>query len=535
MRRRGLGLRDRRRSDGVPALAPLDAIDRTGAVTRTDGTVLRILRVAPLDPHLLDGGRRTELADGFGELLDALEPEPACQVYVERPEGDDAGGRFHLVVPTAPAGRRRDGSRRSLERAERVRRSLCRSDLAPVLLDGPAVARLLTRRFDPAAAAETERQVELLGDTGEAPDTARGVAADLRRELARVTPSPGPRHVAIGDELEQVLALAPPADAGFGWFARLVDQREVGTVSLHVARPEPPATRCSIQLVVRERAGAAALAERADRVAAQVGDATGGAVQRGEFRQAALWGATLPLALDAPDAGDVVAPDALAAGFPFLGAGTGSPVGVPLGSDPAGTRLERFDPFDPALPRAGLLVTGAHAPAVALALLRELIDVEMLGAVVDPLERLGDAVSAGPDAQPRMVAPGDGTSPLDQARAGLAWLAERHRVTGAGGALLVVGAAVAGDAAGARWIRRAIWDARAQGVCLIVADDEPATGLDSVVRAFPQRLALEKTAGGLQGRWRNGARGERLVLVPAPTDLDPARRGRADLQPRRVT
>jgi len=72
-------------------LVSVEAIYRTGLIVRSDGALVRVLRVFPPNPLVMSETARAELAASFCHLAGRLRPNQSLQYYVEaRPVGLDA-------------------------------------------------------------------------------------------------------------------------------------------------------------------------------------------------------------------------------------------------------------------------------------------------------------------------------------------------------------------------------------------------------------------------------------------------------------
>jgi len=395
---------------------------------RSDGALVRILRVTPVNPLLLDRAQARALATGFARLGQELEPGVSVQFYVES-RGTDAPIGVHVVVPShgrashgrpaiRPAGAARGlALRASLLDAESMGARLTDLGTPARLLDGPDVAALCLRRLDQSALRHEGRPIEVLGelDAGAEEDAAARAAGDLRERLALLAPHFAARHAEIGRDLEQTVHLgSAPGAATFGWVAGLLEIAAPFVLSVHVHAPAAGAAP-TISLYQSLRvpgpdASLARLAEAADAAAERLAALAEASVHRGEFRQRELWLSTLPVALDAAAATHECAAERLGSAVPLLATRCGSSGGVSLGANGSGGS-ERLDPFDPLHPTAALLVTGQSAAVTARAVLAQLGAFGMRVATVGrpPLAaaRLGTDVHAGAwDVGDRRITPG---------------------------------------------------------------------------------------------------------------------------------
>ncbi|RKQ90824.1 hypothetical protein C8N24_0639 [Solirubrobacter pauli] len=82
----GLTIAERREPDELPEageLVPVEAIDRTGLIVRSDGAFVRILRVTPANPLVLSADDARRAATGFATTLEKLRAGQSMQFYVD--------------------------------------------------------------------------------------------------------------------------------------------------------------------------------------------------------------------------------------------------------------------------------------------------------------------------------------------------------------------------------------------------------------------------------------------------------------------
>src|SRR4051812_16795808 len=72
-------------------LAPIEALDSSGLLVTSSGTLVRILETAPKNPLVMAGRERAAVADAFGQIVGRLRGGQSLQFYVEaRPVQLDA-------------------------------------------------------------------------------------------------------------------------------------------------------------------------------------------------------------------------------------------------------------------------------------------------------------------------------------------------------------------------------------------------------------------------------------------------------------
>jgi hypothetical protein len=500
-----------------------------------------------------DGGELAALARADQQSVLRRSPDPAT---LER--------SVFVVVRLLPRGRRRrvaDDERRSLVRSDELSGELADLGLAPRLLDGPSVSRLLLRRLHSAAQPPVERRVETVGTLDPAHDLEqsaavahrlldhlRGAAIDFADE----------RVVQIGGDLEQTIVLGGlPTDAEPGWLRLLLSITRPFSLALYVHR-RPDGLAIAVYQTIREpgpNADPVRLATAVDDVVRGVAANLDVRVDRGEFTQRALWRSTLPLALDAAELTHAADAPAAVAALPLVD-GCGSPGGVPLAYGPNGA-VERLDLCDVAHRQAAMVVAGIAEPrnlAVQTIATRiasrgaTVVGVDLdgalsrdwaLGAVV-AADAPADALAAG-TAPVTLLDARRAAAPVEVLGAAAAALASRtglDRQAGeldgqVRGALVVAGAErLAAVTGGLEWIARAAGRARRDGVWLVLCTGDLAA-LAGVLPAVPVRFlfahddidlvrsrlglsapeaeALERDADELRAVWLNGERGRAVV------------------------
>lgn len=432
---------------------PIRAIDRGGALTLNDGSIVRALELTPLGALAASSELGDDVLDGLADLLGELAPGEGLQWHVdsrpvERDElGEPLGGdpppplarlatedaervrrqatdpatverTVHAIVRHAPANGRgarlaRAGAapgplassharllEQSLERVERLRARLATLGLRPRLVDGPGMSGLLLRRLRGVAAPSAEPRVEVVGSFDARAEAQLGIAA-AERLLTLLSDAPpdfeDERRVRLGGQLEQTIAVGAVPSAGVrDWLAPLLTARRPSVLSIHVRAREDGMLDLSAFQCVREpgpRPDPVRLATVVDGIVRDAMAASGVRMDRGEFVQQALWPATLPLGLDVVEGAHRVDVRVAAGALPLFADGCGSPSGVPFGRAPHG-HVERLDPWDLAHRHAGVLVAGGSARErreTALALIARLA---ARGAAVVALDAEGELGAA---------------------------------------------------------------------------------------------------------------------------------------------
>ena len=64
-------------------LLGVETVDRTGLVVSSEGALVRIFRVAPVNPLLMSGEEREKVAATFQRLISQLHAEERIQIVVE--------------------------------------------------------------------------------------------------------------------------------------------------------------------------------------------------------------------------------------------------------------------------------------------------------------------------------------------------------------------------------------------------------------------------------------------------------------------
>jgi hypothetical protein len=478
-------------------LAAVEALDRSGLLVTSEGTLVRILETAPKNPLVMAAGERVAVAEAFGHLVGRLRGGQSLQFYVEarpvqldalvaqgkaetaavaaeldasgeperaaalrrlgeaherslRVHADDQAAvdvRYYVVVPYTPEersvrvdwrsllpGKRRLATsslersleshrrvvRESLRHTDAIRSDLEALDLSTRLLQGPDVAELLWRRFNPTSGDRSPladaSSLELLGELELVSDAraAAQAAAELRDLVAAsAVDLTDQRYLRVERDLEQVLYVGSTPDAThFGWLLPALQAQRPFSLSVHVhaldrlrerarhrARhrrlfgvnrgaeqrgrvpdyemraQEDETEQLLLELSGQERAAVyevaiyqslrergpepdpLQLAEAADAASREITAASDAKVHRGEFLQAELWQSSLPLGRDIARRTRKYVTRHVGDSLPLVGTSCGSPSGIPFAFAEPGRTVERINPFDPAHDNATLLVS----------------------------------------------------------------------------------------------------------------------------------------------------------------------------------
>lgn len=428
---------------------PVRAIDRGGALTTTDGAIVRALELTPHSALAATSERGASVLDGVAALLGRLTPGEALQWYAEsrpvaadelsppftqtavlrppldRLAADDAVRVERLAAepaaieqvtcvilrtpPAATVRLARAGAAggpfarahtralaHSLERAELLAAELAALGLRPRLLDGPGMSRLLLRRLRGLAPQGGTRRVEVVGALDARAEARRAIAAaerllDLLRGFA--VDRSDERRIGIGGQLEQVVAVAAPPEADArGWLAPLLDSSQSFALSVHVCAREDGMLDLGVYQSLREHGPApdgVRLATAVDEIVRLAGTASGVRIDRGEFVQRTLWPATLPLGNDPGRASRRVDVALAANALPLFADRCGSPGGVPFARSAHG-RVERLDPWDATHRHACVLIAGGSARERAQTAVPLVVRLAARGAAVTVLDAEGE-------------------------------------------------------------------------------------------------------------------------------------------------
>jgi hypothetical protein len=309
--------------------------------------------------------------------------------------------------------------RESLRHTDLVRSDLEALDLSTRMLQGPEVAELLWRRFNPTSAdrepLRAPGRLELVGELELVADArAAAQAASELRELvaASAIDLTDQRYLRVERDLEQVLYVGSTPDAThFGWLLPALQAQRPHVLSVHVhaldrlrerarhrARhrrlfgvnrgaeqrgrvpdyemraQEQEAEHLLLELSGQERAAVyevsiyqalrergpepepLQLAEAVDAASREITAASDAKVHRGEFLQGELWQSSLPLGRDLARRTRKYVTRHVGDTIPLVGTSCGSRSGIPFAFAEPGRTVERINPFDPAHDNATLLV-----------------------------------------------------------------------------------------------------------------------------------------------------------------------------------
>jgi TraG P-loop domain len=319
-----------------------------------------------------------------------------------------------------PVEAHRRAVREHLAHVDSLRGELEAEGMPTELLDGEEVVRVLWERFNPGKADSGRRPttVEVLGELEASTDgdRAREAALRLRDGIAQSSLDfrSSHQHVTVDRDVEQTIMVANTAGrTHMGWlhtamltrqpytmsvyvhglerrrerqklkiayrrlftinrgaeqrgripdFDRYVQEREYQQLLHEMAGGELASLfRVSIYQTIRVRGPApnlTTLAEAVDYCAESIESSGDCKVSRGEFRQAELWPASLPLGRDVPgrarkyptvNAGDML---------PLVGTGCGSPTGIPFAFADPGRTVEMLNPYDEEHANHTLVIAG---------------------------------------------------------------------------------------------------------------------------------------------------------------------------------
>ena len=259
-------LRQRR---SATRLLPVEAVGPNGALTRSDGTVVRYLELTPGNPLALDAADCERMTRGFTELIARIPDGQSLQLYAHaapvvldevtaqlRAESDAANAglpterrqalqklaacheerlapaasdlpplavRYILVIPHARArgrGRGSDADSGAARHAERLRSALTGLNITAELMDGPAVVGLLRERFAPTAAGARPST-----ETSSLRDDICGSTIDLADR----------RTIGIDSWHEQTIYVSRcPERTFYGWLLHAMQTQLPWTLSVHV-------------------------------------------------------------------------------------------------------------------------------------------------------------------------------------------------------------------------------------------------------------------------------------------------------------
>ncbi len=379
-------------------MLPLAAIERTGAVVRDDGSLIRVLALDLPREAAIGASAAAATRRRIVRILEqiALSTGP-ISLHIEAvgsPSGvrelGSAAVETHLVCTTHHLGRRARRAPRSVGHAsvessayvDALARAFGRIGVAARVVDGVELTYLILRRIAPLARApQPVRPLEVVGTIDPAADLRTGarVARELRTEL-ELCAALDPRHVELDGDLEHIYEITGVSQTSAqGLLEPLIESGTMFTLSLHLtaARPEDRADEGESgvlygagYLALRVPGGEDAVERLLDahqRVCGRLAEIGGLLLRRGDFRQAELWPATLPIGGRVSDTTPSAAQE-LAASIPLLPGACGSPSGVPIGRSALGT-VERLDPWDSRHRTAGMLMvigpagSGAHVLA----------------------------------------------------------------------------------------------------------------------------------------------------------------------------
>ena len=395
--------------------------------------------------------------------------------------------------------------REHLAHVDALRSELEAEGMPTELLDGEEVARLLWERFNPSKADGGRRPspctVEVLGEL-DAPsdrDRAREAAIRLRERIAQSSLDfrGSHQHVSVDRDVEQTIVVQNTAGrTHMGWlhgamltrqpytlsvfvhglerrrerqklklayrrlftinrgaeqrgripdFDRYIQEREYqGLLNDMASGDLANLFRVSIYQTIRARGPApnlSVLAEAVDYCAESIESAGDCKVNRGEFRQAELWPASLPLGRDVYGRAQRKYPTVNAGDMPpLVGTGCGSPTGVPFAFADPGRTVEAMNPYDEEHANHTLLVAGQSGSGKTMTANVTLSRCLAMGArefVIDraghyeTLTRLVDGaqqIAIGADDSPYALNPWDVPDPNKVSREKIAFLLALHQL-----------------------------------------------------------------------------------------------------------
>ena len=413
-------------------------------------------------------------------------------------------GKLPTAPLERPVEAHRRTVREHLAHVDTLRGELEAEGMATELLDGEQVVRLLWERFNPTKADAGRRPsrstVEVLGELDAASDRdrAREAALALREQIAQSSLDfrGSHQHVTVDRDVEQTIVVQNTAGrTHMGWlhgamltrqpytltvyvhalerrrerqklklayrrlftinrgaeqrgripdFDRYVQEREYQQLLNEMASGDMASLfRVSIYQTVRAQGPApnlTTLAEAVDYCAEAIESSGDCKVNRGEFRQAELWPASLPLGRDVyararkyptVNAGDMP---------PLVGTGCGSPTGIPFAFADPGRTVELLNPYDEEHANHTLVIAGRSGSGktmTASVLLSRCLAVGARAFVIDraghyeTLTRLVDGaqqIEIGADDSPYALNPWDVPDAAKVSREKIAFLLALHEV-----------------------------------------------------------------------------------------------------------
>ena len=205
----------RRRPDGerlreAGELLAVEAIDRTGLIVTSDGTLVRIVRVQPRNPLLMSSEEQARTAAAFERLVGQLRAHETLQIYIDaRPVNLDE----LLAAGRRDAQRRRDGERDDAS-ADRLRLQAALEESLRRHGDEHAAVQFRAHVIVPLQPRSQRPRITAAWSRGR-----RGSAAPLERSLRA-------HRRAVREHLAHVDALRAELEAD-GMGTRLLDGREV--------------------------------------------------------------------------------------------------------------------------------------------------------------------------------------------------------------------------------------------------------------------------------------------------------------------
>ena len=413
-------------------------------------------------------------------------------------------GKLPTAPLERPVEAHRRAVREHLAHVDTLRGELEAEGMPTELLDGEQVVRLLWERFNPTKADTGRRPfrstVEVLGELDAASDRdrAREAALALREQIAQSSLDfrGSHQHVTVDRDVEQTIVVQNTAGrTHMGWlhgamltrqpytltvyvhalerrrerqklklayrrlftinrgaeqrgripdFDRYVQEREYQQLLNEMASGDMASLfRVSIYQTVRAQGPApnlTTLTEAVDYCAEAIESSGDCKVNRGEFRQAELWPASLPLGRDVyaqarkyptVNAGDMP---------PLVGTGCGSPTGIPFAFADPGRTVELLNPYDEEHANHTLVIAGRSGSGKTMTANTSLSRCLAVGArafVIDraghyeTLTRLVDGaqqIEIGADDSPYALNPWDVTDAAKVSREKIAFLLALHEV-----------------------------------------------------------------------------------------------------------
>ena len=413
-------------------------------------------------------------------------------------------GKLPTAPLERPVEAHRRAVREHLAHVDTLRGELEAEGMPTELLDGEQVVRLLWERFNPTKADTGRRPfrstVEVLGelDAARDRDRAREAALALREQIAQSSLDfrGSHQHVTVDRDVEQTIVVQNTAGrTHMGWlhgamltrqpytltvyvhalerrrerqklklayrrlftinrgaeqrgripdFDRYVQEREYQQLLNEMASGDMASLfRVSIYQTVRAQGPApnlTTLTEAVDYCAEAIESSGDCKVNRGEFRQAELWPASLPLGRDVyaqarkyptVNAGDMP---------PLVGTGCGSPTGIPFAFADPGRTVELLNPYDEEHANHTLVIAGRSGSGKTMTANTSLSRCLAVGArafVIDraghyeTLTRLVDGaqqIEIGADDSPYALNPWDVTDAAKVSREKIAFLLALHEV-----------------------------------------------------------------------------------------------------------